>query len=104
VANVGQLEKDMNDKSFAKPKKQKALYGKLLNDLYYSSKTIKGDKELKVNLEFVEDYKEATAEQRFPRHKKELTLTLTNNQDGTATLTIKGSKGIKVEDRRGKLD
>lgn len=104
MANANQLEKTLNDISFTKPRKQKALYGKLLNDLYYSSKTVKGDKELKVSLEFVEDYKEATAEQRFPRHKKQLTLTLTNNEDGTATLTIKGSKGIKVEDRRGKLD
>jgi hypothetical protein len=94
----------MNDKSVEKTKRQKALYGKLLNDLYYSSKTIKGDKELNVHLEFVEDYKEATAEQREARHKKQLTLTLTNNEDGTATLTIKGSKGIKVEDKRGKLD
>jgi hypothetical protein len=94
----------MNDKSVEKPKRQKTLYGKLLNDLYYSSKTIKGDKELNVQLEFVEDYKQATEEQRVARHKKQLTLTLTNNQDGTATLTIKGSKGIKVEDRRGKLD
>jgi len=94
----------MNDNGVAKPKRQKALYGKLLNDLYYSSKTIKGDKELNVNLEFVEDYKEATAEQRWAKHKKQLTLTLTNNEDGTATLTIRGSKGIKVEDKRGKLD
>jgi len=93
----------MNDNSIARPYRQKALYGKLLNDLYYSSKTVNGDKELKVNLEFVEDYKEATAEQRWAKHKKQLTLTLTNNGDGTATLTISGSKGIKVEDRRGKL-
>lgn len=94
----------MYDKSVEKPKRQKAFYGKLINDLYYSSKTIKGDKELNVHLEFVKDYKEATAEQREAKHKSQLTLTLTNNQDGTASLTIKGSKDIKVEDRRGKLD
>jgi len=85
------------------PKKQKAFYGKLLNDIFYSSKTIKGDKQLTVELKFVADYREAMAEEREPRLVSPLTLTIVNNEDGTATMTITGSTNIKVEDKRGKL-
>ncbi len=84
--------------------KAKALYGKLVNDLYYSSKTVKGDSQLTVNLLFQADAREATLEDRDPLKKIPLTLTITNNGDGTATLTITGSGEIQVDDRRGKLE
>jgi hypothetical protein len=94
----------MNDATTGTPKKkEKALYGKLINDLYYSSKTIKCNKQLDVRLEFVADYKEAMAEEREPRQKSQLALSIINNEDGTATMTIRGNKDIKVEDKRGEL-
>ena len=74
-----------------KKKKKKAIYASITNEIGRSSKTIKCNKEMNIRVEFTEGERDALTQ---------LSMNFKNNQDGTATLTIRGSKEFKINDER----
>lgn len=72
-------------------KKRKAIYASIANETGRSCKTIKCNREMNIRLEFT-----AAREGGL----NQLSMSLKNNNDGTATLVIRGSRHIKLVDNR----
>lgn len=85
------MEDSINEGGYRRRLKKSSLYGKIINDLHYSSKTMKCREKMVFHLHFTEGKQPDTY----------IIVSVTDNQDGTATMTIEGSKDIKVEDKRG---
>ena len=79
------------DLPLKKKKKKQAIYASISNEIGRSSKTIKCNKEMNIRVEFTESERDALTQ---------LSMTFKNNQDGTATLIIRGSKNFEIKDER----